>query len=485
MSNINNRLNSTECKDISLTYTKVVDTSVFVKDDDLYGNSLVWKESIKPTAEAIQNSLLVKETKNSLVVRALVRNSYKDNIDIISVCKKMKQFSIIETGRCSMWKDIVAVDIDESLSPQEFWYRLKKIEKLPSCIITQNKSSKHWQIQFILDYSLPVRMLVNKKRRSKNGKVFNYPDIEPYSLNCIRYSKLVCALSYKFKDIFSKTDIHYHGTLCRNPFNFGQNSYFVHNYRINHLDKCFITKVSIESLEQFVSDVIIRKNASIKSPVITEENDSRHNLTLKYGRDFVWNYIRENNVIPEMSELSEYLHSKSEEIADLCGKEVHSWKEIESQVKSIYNCSVNNYKQEYGSSSKQWKSSVEWNKHQKQAKIIRAKKLKSTFQSLRSAGYSLKEIADTFNMSRTTLYSYLLLFMVIDTVATAVKKNKMYIQNSWDVIINGIKNAIDEIKRCKIHWKELDNYDNSIEDFEHFVNYKYLTVEGNWFELAA
>lgn len=472
-----------------IQFTIITNPFNLVKDPDLISNSEVYETKYEKLADALQSTFLVKETKKSSPMRVhtteVIRPKESDFKSILGIYRKYSMFPLVECGKSSMRKDIIAVDIDENIETKVFFDKLRSIGDIPECICTKHRSTGHWQIQFYLKSPLNVRCINFEK--NENNKYI--PVVKRNETNHEIYIRTVKRFSKYFKSIFSGTDIYYQGTLCRNPFNFSQESYLFKNNSFISLREKRPVGNNFSDYIDFLDkkNVILRKNINLNINDITEKNPemSRHKLTMIYAREWLWDNMRKGNV-PSEKDLEEFLLESKVEIADKCMKEPHSDKEIISQVHSLYKWSVSNYKDK-SELNGQWKSSVYWNRNQRAAKIKKAKAIKNQVLSMLSADYSIKEIANTFNMSRVTLYSYMAIFFVIDLVKTRYYFKNMAMKygpvRSWEEMINEISDRIKLLKlkygNSKIKWKEL-NYDLHTDDYEHTVNYDILTLDGNY-----
>ena len=234
----------------------------------------------------------------------------------------------------------------------------------------------------------------------------------------------------------------------------------------------------------FLLNIVLRKNINLDSEELSEKNPelSRHKLTMIYAREWIWKNMREGYT-PSEDELEDYLLNHKVEIADKCLKEPHSDHEIKSQVRSLYKWSVENYK-EVNKKNNQWKSSYYWNCNQRSAKIKRAKRLKKAFMELMALDYSIGEIAKLFGISRPTMYSYMAIFFVMDTVKTmqwSSDKRTKFCCKLWDNIIIEINDKIKLMKmkfgESRIKWKLLD-YSEVAEDYENTVSFN-MPLQGN------
>ena len=447
-----------------IQFTMITNPFNLVKDPDLISNSEVYETRYEKSTEAIQHSFLVKENKKGTPLRVdtteVLRPMEKDFKSMVGIFYKYKMFPIIECGKSSMRRDLITVDIDENLTNEVFFGKLKEIENLPECVCTKHKSTGHWQIQFYLKDCLFIKEIGFEK--NNNGKYVPFIKRDDTVYNF--YVKTVKRFAKYFKGIFKGTDIYYQGVLCRNPYSFSQESYlfFKNRFVSLHEKRPFGNFIAdyVEFLDK--NKVILRKNTNFDVKDINEKNPelSRHKLTMVYAREWIWNNMKNGNV-PDESDLEEFLLNNKFEIADKCMKEPHSDKEIKSQVHSLYQWSVNNYR-EIDKTNGQWKSSICWNKNQRTAKIKKAKKLKKVFLNYLTEGLSLTEIAKRFNMSRVTLYSYMAIFFVIDMVKTVVTfgNSKMKYLKLWDEIICEISDRIKEMKlkygNSKIKWKHMN-----------------------------
>lgn len=456
-----------------------------VKDKELKGDSSVYSTKYETYVDAIQSTFLVKINKRGEPMRVHTRDNWSCEFkSFMNILYKYRMFPIIECGRCSMIREVCIVDIDGNYDLYDIYEKLKCIKDLPECVITQNSSTKHWQIQFYLKSPLYLKS-INFYKKNKNGK--SIPEISNNMSNQKLYISIIKRLAKYFGELFPESDINYQGTMFRNPFSENQEiSLLFRKGTLSSLKERRPLGNNISEINEFLDEnnVVLRKNVNLEIKDIEEKNidKSRHKLTMVFAREWIWSNMKNGN-IPNENDLSDYLIDKRFEIGNLCEKEPHSIKEIESQVHSLYTWSVENFN---GSSCKgQWESSIQWNKNQRASKIKRAKKIKKIFEELLSEGQTLTEIAKHFKMSRTTLYTYMALFFVMDTVKTI-----RYFKNSdikfagyylWEDIISNINDKIKLMKlkygNSKIKWKEL-NYNKKIRDYKHVVCYD-IPLEGN------
>jgi hypothetical protein len=103
---------------------------------------------------------------------------------------------------------------------------------------------------------------------------------------------------------------------------------------------------------------------------------------------------------------------------------------------------------------------------------------------LMALDYSIGEIAKLFGMSRPTMYSYMAIFFVMDTVKTmqwSSDKRTKFCCKLWDNIIVEINDKIKLMKmkfgESRIKWKLLD-YSEVAEDYENTVSFN-MPLQGN------
>lgn len=487
----NNRLVSHK-KSSPIRFTRITDVKNLVKDPDLMGNSEVFRTYSENYVDAAQHTILVMERKGSVPMRvcstAVKRPCESDFKSMINIMRVYKEFPIIECGKSSIRRDVLIVDIDGKYDLYDLWSVLSGINGLPECVLTQNTSSKHWQIQFYLKKPLYTSYLTFKY--NENGK--RRPEIEKDKGMQKKYMYCLKRLAKFFGSYFEESDMNFQGNLCRNPWNNGQeNSVLIRNGKINALREYRPEGVSFEEVEKFLdkNSIELRKNVNLNMPEIEIKSEgSRHKLEMQFARDFMWNNMRDGYT-PTENELGEYLISIKNDIAGMCLKEPHSDSEILSQVSSFYYWCIENY-HDVKKGTRQWKSSVYWNRNQRSSKLKRAKQLKKRFNILMEKGYKLNQIAKEFNMSRVTLYSYLALFFVIDTIQTKKypKPKSFAIVKSWGEIIIEVSEKIKELMlkfgESKIKWKSL-NYKQAIENHDKLSSFD-MSLEGNyWLDRAA
>ena len=489
--NSNNRLSSHK-KSSPIRFTRITDTKTLVKDDDLLGNSEVFRTYSENYVDAAQHTILVMERKGSKPMRVcstdVLRPYESDFKSMINIMRVYKEFPIIECGKSSIRRDVLIVDIDGSYELYDLWNVLTGIKDLPECVLTQNKATGHWQIQFYLNKPVYTSYLTFKY--NENGK--RRPEIDKDKGMQKRYMYCLKRLAKFFGNYFEESDMNFQGNLCRNPWNIGQdNGVTIRNGKMRALRECRPEGSSFETIEKFLdkNNVELRKNVNLDMPEIEIKNEgSRHKLEMQFARDFMWNSMRDGYT-PTENELAEYLISIKEDIAGMCLKEPHSDSEILSQVTSFHTWCTENF-HDVKKGTRQWKSSVYWNRNQQSSKLKRAKKLKKKFAVLMEKGYSLKQIAKEFNMSRVTLYTYLALFFVIDTVQTKEfpRPQSFAIIKSWGEIILEVSEKIKQLMlkfgNSKIKWKSL-NYKQAIDNFEKITSFD-MSLEGNyWLDYAA
>lgn len=471
-----------------IRFTMVTNPFKMVKDPDLIGNSEVYETKYEKLADAMQTTFLVKMTKRGEPMRVhttdIPRPKEHQFQSLMNIFSRYSMFPLVECGKSSMRKDLFTVDIDERIDVKTFFDKLKAAKDIPECVCTRHISTGHWQIQFYLKSPVMVKY-IDLKEQNSNGKYI--PTVKRNEDNHLVYSRTLKRLARYFKDIYSGTDLYYQGTLCRNPYSDSQESYlFINNTYVSLREK----KPTGNELADYIrfldkNNIVLRKNINLEIHDIDEKNPelSRHKLTMIYAREWVWQNMR-NGCTPTESSLENYLLSVKMEIADKCLKEPHSDKEIISQVHSLYAWSVDNYK-DIDTTSGQWKSSIYWNRNQRSEKIKQAKRLKKRFVELVSQDYSISEIAKIFGMSRVTLYSYMAIFMVMDTVKTVTwfKNSAMKFggYRPWEEIIAEISDKIKLMKmrfgESKIKWKWMD-YSRVAEEYGHAVNYD-IPLAGN------
>lgn len=475
-------------KSNKIQFTTVTNPFNLVKDPDLIGDSEVYETHYEKLADAMQMSFLVKETKKGSPMRVhtteTLRPGEKDFKSLLGIYRKYSMFPMVECGKSSMRKDLIAVDIDQRIDVKTFFDKLRSLGDIPECLCTRHISTGHWQIQFYLKNPVYIKT-IDLSEKNANGKYI--PTVKRNEGNHDVYIRTVKRFAKYFKGIFSGTDLYYQGTMCRNPFNVCQESYLFVNNRFISLRERRPAGNDFSDYVHFLDEkkIILRKNINLDVQDIDEKNPelSRHKLTMIYAREWMWSNMRKGNV-PSEKDLEEFLLENKIEIADRCMKEPHSDKEISGQVHSLYRWSVTNYKDK-NESNGQWKSSVYWNRNQRSEKLKRAKKMKKNFMALLAADYSLTEIAKIFGISRPTLYSYMAIFFVMDTVKTVnwFKNSAMKFggYKSWEEIIAEIGDKIKLLKmrfgESKIKWKGLD-YTEVAEDFEHTVRYD-IPLAGN------
>lgn len=490
-------LNNSIIKDMSATRRKhncmnfawITNPFETVKDESLRGSGEVYPVHSELLTEAIQNTILIKETKHSLPMRVKtteVKRPYeKDFRSMFGIFWKHRGFIHVECGKCSMRKDLITVDIDESINVKTFFDKLRNIDNVPECLCTRNKINGHWQIQFHLRNPLYVKR-IDFSDKNDNGKVI--PSVKRDEVHHNLYIKTIKRCAVYFKKVFKGTDIAYQGTMCRNPYHEMQESYIFKHNRYEPLCNGRTWGINLSDLTDFLDEkkVVLRKNINLEINEPAEMITSRHKLTMLYAREWMWANMR-GNYTPSEIELGNYLLEKKYEIAEKCGKEPHTDNEILHQVQSLYEWSVEHYR-EINKQSRQWKSSVEWNKNQKAAKIKYAKRIKNQVLSMLAADYKISEIAKEYSMSRVTLYSYMALFYAIDLIKTRQyfknMKMKFGAVKSWDEIIAEIFDIIKILKmkygESKIKWKLL-NYNQHTEDYEYTSNYDVLRLNGNYY----
>lgn len=451
-------------------FVRITDIDVLVEDNMLMSKGKVWKTYWLDDVKSCQCCLHAKETKQSVAINILSRENY-DSDFILSyeeMLKKLNEFVHIETGLTSCQKDAIAIDIDGNYDLHDIWNIVKSID-IP-CVLTRNDRSMHWQIQFYFDESIVIREI----KFHKNSKGKKVPSVKKNS-NYEDYSTLVRSLAEYFRQYFDKVDIHYTGFMMRNPFHNSQRTFVANNGKLSRLSDIIgkkLPKCDINELVNLIQDIKLRKNVSKNEVVAENKENSRHWLELYYGRKYMWDNIR-NGYTPEVDELTDYLLSIKEDIAEKCGKDPHSDKEILSQVESIYEWSIKNFKRiECKNNSKgQWESSRLHNHYEHCAKIRRASKLRSKYIRFKKQGMSIKEIAELFSMSVPTLYTYIAIFAVMMTVETRYKFQNMTISRLWEDICEElnrkIKTLLEKIKRKILNWTTLqfETDDNKICDF--------------------
>ena len=482
--------NNHTTKSNKIQFTTITNPFNLVNDPELFGNSEVYETHYEKLADAMQTTFLVKETKKGSPMRVhttdIKRPKETDFKSMMGIYRTYRMFPLVECGKSSMRKDLIAVDIDERIDIPTFFDKLRAVGNIPECICTRHISTGHWQIQFYLKNPLFVRC-IDLHEQNANGKYI--PTVKRNENNHEVYIRTVKRFAKYFKGVFGGADLYYQGTMCRNPYNISQESYLFINNRFVSLKERRPSGNDFSVYTDFLNEknVVLRKNINLDVQDIDEKNPelSRHKLTMIYAREWVWSNMRKGNV-PTEDDLEQFLLESKIEIADKCMKEPHSDKEISGQVHSLYKWSVSNFKDK-NETSGQWKSSVYWNRNQRSEKIKRAKKLKKNFLSLLAADYSLSEIAKIFGMSRPTLYSYMSIFFVMDTVKTVFWFEDVSVKfggyKPWKEIIAEIGDKIKLLKmkygESKIKWKEL-KYEVA-EVNEHEVNYD-IPLAGN-FEL--
>lgn len=468
----------------SVNLVQVTNPLKLVRCPELY-NALLYETKWMPANSAAQLCMIMMDSKGSYPMFVKTRNDFDEPYmgDISNFIKNYKEQQLIENGRSSMIREIVAVDIDECFDVSTIWHKLRELEIPLSYTLTQNSLTKHWQIQFHLSDCFVI-----KKLKWGDDKLPEIVENYEYS----DYIKLTLKLAKWFSRYFKGSDFKYRGVMCRNIYNVNQKTYVVNRNTITRIKDCLGQKpvtINKSDLMNWVDsqDIQLHKNTKIKLNEFNSVTDSRHELTLQKGREYIWNLLR-NGENPTEDDLEEFLISISEDIGSQCGKPAHSIKEIKSQVKSIFEWSIKEYKPFYKSKCVgQTEASKRWNFNQRCNKIRKAARLKRRFLYYRSIGKTLGEIAELLNMSVVTLYTYLPLFAVVDLVTTSMKINNMYQRKCWNIIVQEISNKINELKELMkengMHWSDV-NFRLSVEDSENFVDYN-IPLEGNELQLAA
>lgn len=478
-----------------IQFTRVTDPFNLVNDPDLIGNSKVYATKSMAYVDAVQETFMVQTDKRSKPLRVRTstckRPGSADFPSMIGLFFKYKMFQIAECGKSSIRRDVIVVDIDEKYDFYAVLETLRTINGLPECLLTQNSVTGHWQIQFHLKEPLYTRYLTFTS--NENGKripvILHDEGLQHQYMYCVK------RMARYFKDLFPETDMNYQGVMCRNPYSPMQSiSVILKDRVIYKLKERRPSGVAFSTLVSFLdkSNVVLRKNINLSVPEIEVEgiDNSRHKTEMEYARRYMWSNMREGNE-PSEDDLAVYMLGCKEEIAVKCGKDPHSDKEIISQIHSWWTWCVDNFK-EVKKGSRQWKSSVLWNNNQRANKIKKAKRFKKIFIRMTAEGKSMKEIAAELKISRVTLYSYLGIFFVMDTIKTRfVNRNTprtLGILKSWDEIISEISDKIKELMLrfgdSKIKWKSL-NYKRTVEDYELSVYYD-MPLDGNrYIEFAA
>ena len=474
----------------NLPFTRITFTTKFEKYVNSRGqvtNSLVYKDKSYFITDASQISILAMSTKGSPVIRVSTTNAFRPKNEsefnsFVSIMNDIKDFQLIECGKSSMRKDLVCVDIDGGYTNEEFFEKIKAMD-LPDCILTKNIITSHWQILFLLKNPIFTKRISWKINENGN----KYPEIIKNENNQLIYMKTVKRFTEYFKKFFPETDINYKGTFCRNPMNELQESYWLINKNLQKLSTKDSNLIYFEDLIKFLdkNKVELRKNVNLTEPEVKEKCEmmefSRHNMEVQYSREYMWHNMR-HGCTPSINNLREYLLQTKYEIADICGKEPHSDKEIIGQVESLYQWAIDNFN-DIGEKGNQKEFSIEYNKQQHAQKIKNAAEKKIIFLKLMENGIPLKEIAKALDMSRVTLYTYLPLFYVIDLIQTRFYFKDSWLKyganKSWEEIFIEIGNKIKELKmKCgdsKIKWKGL-NYNKKCEDWKYVTNYNNLFV---------
>ena len=457
---------------------------ILEKDSHLSGNSEVWKTDYQYTPIAIQNTIHVMENKNcNYSVQVKTRQSVFDKLPAFHKIQKhyARDFELIETGCNSVARCALVVDIDYIYEPIELKELLDNIEDCPDCIVTFRASTKHCQIHFYLNENIATKYI--NWNKNKLGK--KEPEIKNYDENLNIFRQANRKLAKKFTEYGIKgIDFHYNGGMMRNIYHKNQQTFIYKNKKFLSLADSFIPYISENTLENFISDIKITK-AELKELTTPETNEtsleqSRHWMELRRGTKFIWAKLSQGYK-PTRAEFLDYMLSIKFEIAKSCHKEPHSDKEIMSQIDSIYEWSIEHYNPNYNPTGIQTIATINWNKAQHQAKIKKAKELKPDFIKYKKDKLKMEDIAKKLGMSRTTLYSYLPLFMVVDTVATITRKNKTVKRNNWDYITATIDKRR---KHClKLNYKDIKNYLHTIEDSEHLVEYRFLEPDYNQLQL--
>ena len=482
-------------KHSNIQFTRITDPFNLVKDPDLIGNSLVYATKSALYVEAVQETFMVQTDKRAKPVRVKTSTCKRPGSDdfpsMIGLSFRYNMFQIMECGKSSIRKDIVAVDIDEDYDFPTILETLRMINDLPECLLTQNSITGHWQIQFYLKEPVYTRYLTfSTNENGKRTPVILHDEGLQYE-----YMKCIKRMARYFKDLFPETDMNYQGVMCRNPYSPMQSvSVILKDKVIYRLRERRPSGVGFNTLISFLdkSNVTLRKNINLSVPEVEVEGVeySRHKTEMEYARRYMWSNMR-NGDVPSEDDLAVYMLGCKEEIAFKCCKEPHSDNEILSQIHSWWTWCTDNFR-EVRNGSRQWKSSVLWNNNQRANKIKKAKQFKKVFMKMTAEGKTMKEIALELKISRVTLYSYLGIFFVMDTIKTRfVNKNAprtFGILKSWDEIISEISDKIKELMLrfgdSKIKWKSL-NYKRTVEDYELSVYYD-MPIDGNrYIELAA
>ena len=335
---------------------------------------------------------------------------------------------------------------------------MKQIRPVSQCVETLEKIN--FDILALGEDHVGGRFQVVEDWCNANGK--KVPSVKKNS-NYEDYSTLVRSLSEYFRQYIEKIDIHYNGFMMRNPFHKGQSTFIANNNKLMRLSDVIgkkLPKCDINSLCNLINDIKLRKNVSKNEIIIENKENSRHWLELYYGRKYMWDNIR-RGYTPNENELADYLLSIKDDIAEKCCKDPHSDKEILSQVESIYEWSVKNFRkiERDGHSKGQWESSKLHNHYEHCAKIKRAAKLRSKYIRFKKQGMSIKEIAELFSMSVPTLYTYIAIFAVMMTVETRYRFKDMTINRLWEDICDElnrkIKSLLNKIKNKICNWNTL------------------------------
>lgn len=448
---------------------------------ELHSNSLVYETEWIPAIHGAQTCMIMMDTKGAYPMFVKSRNHYEDvyQNEYCDFIRRYPEQQLVESGRNSMMREVVTVDIDDSYDLHTIWCMLRNINIPVSYCLTQNSLTKHWQIQFHLINPLVIKCL---DWEHKQGKL---PSIKESSLYKI-YVTTTLKLARYFKQYFTGSDSMYKGVMCRNIYHKNQKTYVVLNNKIRRINDCIGQKpitINFHKLYEWVEslDVKISKNAKLKFNEIEIPSDSRHDLTLKMGREYIWSVLREGRT-PTETELEVYLLSISNDIARMCNKNPHSEKEILSQVSSIYEWSMKNYHPLVKKCmTGQSEATKRWNFNQHCNKIRKAKFLKRRFLYYKSMGKNLNEISELLKMSVVTLYTYLPLFAVVDLVSTYNRFNGMLQLKSWELITKQIDELIldlyQNMRMNGLDWGDI-NFNSSIEDENNIVDYN-IELQGN------